>query len=327
MIAFGSLIGFALVFFCSTWVFSAAAGVGLRVLKGPLQKRGAGAEKRAAALALVVPPILGGLVTAALAGFSITSPNASDHCGTHDHHLHLCLIHGGEWAHRLWALASVSALSAFIAVRFARLSESLWLGRRRLQFVRRSSRRVQWGDALVFLAPSERAFCFVAGLLSPRIYVSVSLWERLSAEERDAMLAHEAMHISNRDLWASVALSVFALFGAPTLAAQYKRLWSESTERFCDRIAADNTGCNTTMATALLNLARGPRMAGTLSFLPKPESVEDRIVALLAQERTGRRLAKQIAWSAVVFVALAMMLTTALADPLHHAFETLFGLI
>jgi hypothetical protein len=81
------------------------------------------------------------------------------------------------------------------------------------------------------------------------------------------------------------------------------------------------------MASALLNVARGPHPVGVLSFLPRQESVKDRIIAVLTQERTGRSVARLLLRGGAAVVALALVATATLADPLHHALETLFGLI
>lgn len=325
----GSLIGFALVFFFCTWSLSLVAGLGLSLSRTSLHKRGAGAEKRAAALALVLPPLLGGMVALSLAGSSMTAPlfGFSDHCDSHGQHLHLCLVHGGDWVDRPWAVSLVFALAAVFLARLAQLTDSMWRGRRRLKIVQRSSTQIEMNGTPVFQAPSEQPFCFVAGVRTPRIYVSASLWQRLCADEREAMLEHERVHVVNGDLWRSPALSALALLGAPLVAARCRRAWSAATERLCDRLAADRTGDTEAVASALISMVRRPRMSVALAFLPRAESVEDRVVAVLSQARSGRRLASQIAWGAAGLVALAAIATGTLADPLHHTLETLFDLI
>lgn len=329
MIEPGSLVGFALVFFACTWAASALAGLLLMLSRPSLRRRGAGAEKRAAAVALIIAPVLGGIVTLALAGFSVVAPwlSSGDHCPAHGHHLHLCLRHGGEWADRAWALTLVSALSAILLVRLARLGESLWRGYARLRFVEHSSSQIVGDGIPVLVAPSERDFCFVAGIRRPRIYVSASLWTRLSDAEREAMLEHERVHIEHGDLLQSVILTACALVGAPLLAGQCKRLWSEATERYCDRVAADETGSTEDLASALLRMARGPRPIGIISFVPRPESLEDRVMAVLSQDQTGKRTASRIGWASAALVASVVCTTAVLADPLHHTLETLLARI
>ena len=327
--AVGSIIGFGLVFVLVAWTGSALAALTMSLFAERLRKQGAAGEKRAAALALVLPPLLGVIVAVSLAVYSAFPGwlGGVDHCDTHGHHLHLCLIHGGEWSSRTWALALVSGLSALAVVRSAQLIEATMRGRRRLRTVERSSQRIEDGEIPVFRAPSSRPFCFVAGLRSPRIFVASSLWDNSSVEEREAMLGHEHGHIENGDIWRSTTLSFFALFGAPILASHFKRLWSDATERLCDRMSADRSGDSTAIATALVNMVRAPQMIGALSFVPTPGAVENRVVAVLTQERTGQPLATRLLHFSVALIAVATITSAVIADPLHHALESLFGLI
>ena len=329
MIAPGSLIGFALVFVFCTWGASVIAGLWLTRATKELRQRGAAAEKQAAALALIIPPLLGMIAALSLAGFSVALRWAglADHCGSHGHHLHLCLFHGSAWSEQAWALFLVAGLSAIVLSRLARLGGSAWLGHRRLRIVESSSSRILDHEIPVFRSPSEREFCFVAGLRAPRIFVAAALWNRLPVPQRNAMIEHERVHVANGDLRKSVMLSVIGLFGAPIIATQCKRLWSEAAERLCDRVAADRLGDSEAIAVALIDLARGPRLASALSFLPRPESVRERVIAVLSQEQTGERFAQQLLRRAAGLVTIIAMVTAALADPLHHALETVFSLI
>jgi len=141
------------------------------------------------------------------------------------------------------------------------------------------------------------------------------------------MLSHERMHVANGDLWRSIVLQVFSLFGAPVFSAWSKQRWDDATERLCDRMAADEANDAGPIASALINWARPQRLGVALSFLPRPESVEDRVVAVLYQEETGHVAARSLLIRVSIAIAGITLLTLSLADPLHHAFETLFGLI
>lgn len=327
--ALGSIIGFGLVFVLIAWTGSIVARLGLSLFAKRLRTQGSAGEKRAAALALVLPPLLGFFVAASLAFYSAFPAwfGGVDHCDTHGHHLHLCVIHGGDWLSRPWALALVAGLSTLALVRVAQLVEVTMRGRRRLRTVERSSERIEDGGIPVFRAPSNLPFCFVAGFRSPRIFVASSLWDKISEEEREAMLAHEHGHIENGDIWRSTALSFFALFGAPILALQFKRLWADATERLCDRMAADHSGDSTTIASALVNMVRAPQTLHGLSFPPTPGAVESRVIAVLTQEGTGHSLASKLSHVSVALIGIAAITSALLADPLHHALETLFGLV
>src|SRR5690606_18204128 len=118
-IAWGSLIGFGLVFLFCTWLLSLTSSLWLTLAASRLRARGAAAEKKAAELALLVPPALGASITISLIGFSLFPAvlQATDHCADHGQHLHLCLFHGGGWADREWALLLVSGLGLLFLLR------------------------------------------------------------------------------------------------------------------------------------------------------------------------------------------------------------------
>jgi Zn-dependent protease with chaperone function len=289
---------------------------------------GPAADKRAAAVATAWPALLAGLVTAAIAIYSAFPElfGGRDHCDVHGHHVHLCVFHGAEWASERWAMVAAAALAALFSVRAARLATALIVGRRQLRLIQPTCRTVCHQGAQLFVAPSQKDFCFAAGFLRPRIFVSEALWRRLAPEHRDAILAHELAHIENRDLWQSLLLSISEVFGAPFLTRRSRRFWDRATERLCDRLAADRVGDEATVAEALLAMARGSRLATVLSFSPHDDALEERVVALVSGQPAGHRAASRIARLAALLgvgVALAALF---LADPLHHLLETFFGL-
>lgn len=329
MIASGSLVGFLLVFVVCTWSASAIATLGLSLARERLRAAGPAAEKRAAALSLIAPLVVGGIVTLSLAGFSVFPAvlGATDHCESHGHHLHLCLQHGGAWASEPWAMFLAASMGVFVVVRLVHLGATLVSGRRRLRVIARSSTCVHEGEIPVFCAPSRRAFCFVAGVFRSRIFVASSLWDRLDSSQRDAMIGHERVHAERGDVLQAQVLSLCEIFGAPLLAQRFRRTWGDASERLCDRLAADRMGDPTSIADALLSWARCPRLGVGLSFLPHDDSLEERVIAVLSQRSAGDRVARRIAAGAFALTTVAALVTVVLADPLHHALETLFGLV
>jgi Zn-dependent protease with chaperone function len=328
MMAPGSLVGFFLVFVLATWSLSLLATSVLGLLSSRLQTWGPAAEKRAAALARLLPAVLGALVTLTIAVYSAFPEllGGSDHCNAHGHHLHLCLVHGGEWASEMWAVVATAAILALFVVRGVHLASTLLIGRRRVRIIEGSSRSLLHGQAPLFVAPSQKDFCFAVGYLRPRIFVSSSLWERLDAPQRDAIVAHELAHIENHDLWQSLLLSLSDIFGAPFLNTRSRLLWTRATEILCDRLAADRVGDGTTVAEALLSWARGPRLAAGMSFSPPADALEERVVAVLSEQSAGHGVALRIACFAGALLTGATALVILLVDPLHHALETVFGL-
>jgi|GEM_PF-267854 len=327
----GSLIGFFLVFVLVTWAGAAVATGSLWLAHARVRAWGPAAERRANALSMSLPVVVGGLVTGAVVLYSACPAffGGVDHCGAHAHHdhLHLCLVHGGAWANEAWAVAASAAIGALFLVRGAQLAGALWTGHRRVQIIARSSRAVAAGNTPLFVGRADQDYCFATGYLRARIFVSSALWQRLGDDQKDAVLAHELAHVANRDLLTSLLLSVVAVVGAPMLATRARRGWAQATEKLCDRVAADQVGDGATVAEALLAWARGPeRMSAGMSFLPNADAVEQRVKAVLDDHPTGQASARRIGWSAAAFVGSTAVAVVLLADPLHHLLELAFGL-
>jgi beta-lactamase regulating signal transducer with metallopeptidase domain len=178
----------------------------------------------------------------------------------------------------------------------------------------------------VILAPGASAFCFVAGR---RIYVSSAAWDALAEEERAAMLAHERAHVVNGDLPRRALLGLAGILGAPWFAARLLGQWRGATEKVCDRAAASSMGTSVAVAQALVTLSRlaGARATPTAAaaFVHRGVDVVERVEAVLGDGPDGRGAARRIARAAAVLFATVGIMATVLADPLHHAIETLLG--
>ena len=328
MIEPGSLIGFALVWVVTTWLTSAGLAGWLLRARDRLRRMGPRAERRAASIALALPVALGAVVTIGLAGFSLLGPSfgVADHCLWHDHHLHLCLRHGTAWLTHSWTVALTAGLAALLVVRVARAAVRWWNTARRLRALRAvSCERAMPDGTLVVCAPSRQRFCFTAGLRTPRIYIGSATLDQLRRDEQRAMIAHERAHVAFGDLWRGSALSMLALLGAPGLAASALRAWRDAGERLCDRVAADTVGSPEAVASAIVAFARVPACSTGYAFLPHPAQVVERVEAVLGDaprgDRAARRLGATAALALLGFAAFAALL----ADPLHHAVETLLG--
>ena len=326
------LIGFALTFLVASWAFSIALGAIVLLGARWLRSRGPSAERRAATYAVALPPAIGLAVVSLLAGYSAFGSwlGVVDHCPEHHHHLHLCLFHGAEWASQGWAVAAVALFGTFAAVRVVHHAATLWRARLDLRRIAGISRCVESPAGEVLLAPANRPFCFVAGLVRPRIFVSVAAWECLDDEERLAMLAHERAHADQGDPWRRSVLGLIAIFGAPLVAVRLLTLWGRATERLCDHRAAALLSRPEAVARALVSLSgaravRPPRAAPC--FVPGARDLIDRVEAVLAGHGDGRLAARRIGRTAVLLAASVIAAAGALAQPIHHALETLLGRI
>jgi hypothetical protein len=136
--------------------------------------------------------------------------------------------------------------------------------------------RIGHHEVLVLCDPTPRAFC--AGLLRPRIVISVGTLAQLSPRELGAVLAHEAHHVARRDALRLLSLRVLAdaLIFLP-LARRLAERHSVMIEIAADK-AATTTAGRSSLARALL------------SFSPEPAGVGisgERIDALRGQPSRG----------------------------------------
>ncbi len=328
MIELGSLIGFALVFVAVTWASQAVLVGGLLAARERLRRLGPRAERRAASIALALPVALGVAASIGLAGFSLLGPalGAPDHCLEDGHHLHLCLRHGADWTAASWGVAVTAGLGALLVVRVSRGVADAWRASHRLRILRAvSSERLLADGTTLVCAPSRQPFCFTAGLRTPRVYVGTATLARLGDDQQTAMLAHERAHVAFGDLWRGTVLSALTVVGAPVAATLALARWRDAGERLCDRVAADAIGSPETVASAILAFARAPACTTGFAFVPHPSHVVDRVEALLADAPRGDRTARRFGVAAVAALGCAVVGATLLADPLHHAIETLLG--
>ncbi len=317
-----SLIGFGAVFLLACWGASAALAM---VLHRAAPRRPA-LERRAASLAAALPVALGaGLVVILV----VQSLLGEDHCLHHDHHAHLCLVHGGAWASRTWAVALVAVGGAVALVRGAALGFSMLRGLRLLRPLRRAAAlglARRQGELIV--VPSERPFCFVAGLRHPRIFASTAARAALAEDEWQAMLAHERGHIAHRDLRHRLRLELLLLLAAPRAGAILRAHWDAATEQLRDADAAERTAPEV-VASALVRMSRAAlqlRTAQLASFAtPADGGLARRVASLLDLCPRGEREAQRMARLALLAMISLAVLAFALAEPMHHALEDLIG--
>jgi Zn-dependent protease with chaperone function len=317
----GAAVGFALAFLVIAWSAAALLSGGLAVFGARIARLGPAAERRIAALAVVAPVGLAGAVVTTLLLRSVFGP---DHCQAHDHHAHLCLAHGAAWTERAAAIAIVAVAGVLVAGRFAILAAALV--RARLACARLRKVATPRGD--VFVVDSDRPFCFVGGVMHSRIYASSAAWEALDVEERAAMIAHERAHVCHRDVANRVLLEAVGAVVAPLRRASPLARWELATERLRDAEAAEVTGSPEAVASAMVHMCRlgASAPAGALAtFVARQPALDVRVAALLDGAPTSTRAAVTAGRLAAVVAAGSALAIIALAEPLHHALESLLG--
>ena len=318
MSALGSAVGFGVVFLLVV-IAASAIGCGLLALGArALAARGPAAERRAAMLAAIVPPIAGALVVAALALHSATT---IDHCEAHDHHAHLCVAHGGAWLARPWAVAVAAAAMVVSVGRAALMLTTLLGARARVQALAAVAETID--D--VRIVDSPRRFCFVTGVRRPTIYASTAALRALAGAERAAMLAHERAHVRARDLLWRRALEVATLVAVPLAPSFLARRWDDATERLRDRDAARATD-PAAVAHALIAMCRGEAAwAASMNYAPPVHALTRRVEAVLATPDVEPRAGRGLAIGAAALGVTVAGALVAFVDPIHHALETLLG--
>jgi TonB family protein len=103
------------------------------------------------------------------------------------------------------------------------------------------------------------------GIRRPTMLIPPGFLDHLSAEEVDAVFAHEIAHMRRGDFAKNLFFGILSLPAAyhPLLALSWRRL-AESREMICDTIAADAIGGRESYARSLL------RLASLLSDRPAP---------------------------------------------------------
>jgi Zn-dependent protease with chaperone function len=325
-----SLIGFGLVFMGVSWTASVVLCGAVLLARSVLKRLGPCAERRAAAWSVTLPPVFGLYLVGALVTDSAAGLWLGDHCPQHAHHLHLCLYHGAEWATLPWAVATMLFVTAVFVSRATQQVGHYWTACAALQRLISVARSIAAGDcADVLIVPADAPFCFVGGVFRPRIFVSSSAWERLDDKERRAVVEHERAHVEQGDLWRRSVLGFLSLFGVPVLSAKVLALWNHATERLCDRRAACGLEEPTAIARALLNLARAGKVSAvspTVSFIGTCD-VAERVEAVLEGGPDGAAAARWLGAAVALLAAPSFLLSALLADPLHHAIETILGMI
>ncbi len=125
------------------------------------------------------------------------------------------------------------------------------------------ARKLNLEDKL-YLLDSDDYISFCACFLSPRIYISRALTEKLTAEELEALLLHEKYHLENRDPLRIFLgqLIVSGLFFIPILKDLFKRYLIRK-EIAADQHAISYQGNRHGIASSLQKLMQRQSIAGS----------------------------------------------------------------
>jgi Zn-dependent protease with chaperone function len=252
--------------FAVTWFALGPVAVLLhRVLRHPLAAIEA-PQRAVLLLALALLPIVGAAIVAVLGfapqigGLAVNAHcHATTGCGPHVPTLHASLVEAG-FVGALLLLATSSVIWRC----GDRLRRSLALADTLNAFATPAGRE----DFAV--VESGEVFAYCVGLLRPRLVVSRGLLARLSAPQRDAVLAHERAHAARFDnlrQW----LATVSLRALPRmLRSSLLRELAQAGEQSCDLAAVAAVG-SANIAAALHTLGvQRERTAERLASLTAP---------------------------------------------------------
>jgi Zn-dependent protease with chaperone function len=168
-----------------------------------------------------------------------------------------------------------------------------------------------------------------AGIIRPRVLMSVAAEFLLTANELRTALNHEVAHLRRRDNLKKLLLRLVAFPGMRGL----ETAWFEATEMTADDAAVTNTGDALDLAAALIKLSRlGPleaRAELTAALVHSPASAMNARVERLVRWHDGRRVPPQthslwygVSAALAVITVFAVTYSQLLVD-VHEATEWL----
>ena len=263
-------------------------------------------------LVCLLPPQLSGL-----------NPSL-DHCLEHGGHPHLCLTHG-HWQPTLSGLFLIMGLITCVTVPLLRFLWAYRNGRRSL------SAMLALGapDQGFLRLKVEQPLAFTTGIVRPQVCLSEGLLNTLPAHHLAVVLAHEQAHQRRLDGLRLLLAEATTLIMPPQFRTQLLGDLLQTTEQACDEGASHHMGDSLVVAEALLAASRLHLGAwpGLWRSLPAfgGGHLRPRIDALLNPAPTFH------AWWAgarILPVSLLLLgLLAALSGEVHHALESLLGLL
>lgn len=249
----------------------------------------------------------------------------ADHCHLHPDHIHLCLQHPPQLAHTFFA--SMFVASVLLACGALVSSAILhFMNARRLvgQLLQMSEYDRVRG---LHIVDTDAPLAFAAGLRSPRLFLSSGLVARLSATQLAAVIAHERAHARRHDALIHTVASALAYLHFPATRKLLLGDLALAAEQACDEAACEVTGDRLVVAEAILAVEKmfvprkGPELRAAVHF--NGSNVGERVIALLNAQQLERP-SSRVFWTAASCALVGLAL---LGDPLHHATESLLGLI
>jgi Zn-dependent protease with chaperone function len=276
-----------------------------------------------AAAVLPAVVVVAGTAATALPSIAGVLGLGHDHCLQHDHHLHVCVVHGSALPPEL-AVLGAAALATWL------LRAGL-LVRASLQFTREVRALERLGTCShdrfpVVQIPGAPRLCHAIGVLRRRILLSASVAAKLGPVGTRSVIAHETAHLRRRDPLANLVISCAGLFLLPPWQRLFQRAYRAAAEQACDDDAARLVGDGSVVAETLLAVTKLQQAAWqpgevTSAFGFGQQPLEARVRRLLAGVASEPRRPHALPALAVTTV-IAFALAVQHAAFFHHAVET-----
>ena len=248
-----------------------------------------------------------------------------DHCALHDDgHAHFCLFHlpTGVPSIVMWCLFALVLAALFVATgkRFAQLRRS------RLAIHQLVSTATRDRSLGVLVVESDEPLALTTGMFKANMLLSTGLLRSLSSDLVRVIVEHERAHARRADaLWRVVSTVAAAVIPPVTRRALLADL-ELASEQACDEEAGATVGSRVRVAQALV--ATGRLLGCAERYRPAAigfggGTVVPRAHSLLADRIPHSRTFVVTRWIILAALTLTAM---AVAEPFHHAIETLFAL-
>lgn len=186
------------------------------------------------------------------------------------------------------------------------------------------------GQCQYYSLPLAVPAAFTIGFISPRIYLTTALQQRVNEQDLDIIVKHELAHVNARDPLFKVAFAAFAGFFPAKTARNLTKHYILLTEQIADSAVTQDYD-NLHVAQTLINVTRMQRSIDTdnqhfachgmhASHFGN-DQISLRIQRLINPNMSSSRL--MIALLLTLFV-FAPLLTAFMVDSFHHVIETFF---
>lgn len=311
--------GFAPIFLVASIVAWLGGALAAAILVTRLGQALSPTERlRRCLLVTLLPWFLPALTAFAIVLLALAKPLGLivDHCLEHgDGHPHICFEHLPHVSLNGLVAGIAAVVLAYIAASVYRfvVNES------RSSDILRSMLSLARGKGPLRILDDDRALAFTSAVQGPTVLMTTGMLRSLSRSQRRIVLAHEAEHLRNGDLYWHRVLECLLLLHLPRTARRLRSVWLQSVEERVDDAVASRFGAGR-VAEVLLATARGPKSPAPLSVAGG--NTLARIRRLLASPSSRPEYGT---FTCVYVMSLAVLPAAVLFA--HHGLETLIGLL